>query len=451
VIANRVVHRTFDGTVAMLNDYLAANREELVRRCLAKAAGRPDSQSELESDARPAFVDQLISDLCQSVIELARDQGALAAPVAPGEGAAHEELRELVRQSPVPTVIWRGPQHVYSIVNEAHDRMLGKRVLGKSIREAHTEAEAGSVFTILDDVYRTGTKYESKAVMYRIHDEHGRPRSIWVHEWFLPLRDAQGAVVAILGMSQDVTEEVQARIEVSASLEHLEEERDLRERFVTALTHDLRTPLSAASMGAYLLSQQSTDPQAVVRLAALVATNIERVDKMIVDLLDANRLHAGQKLDVELEHCVLNEIASETLDELGSVHGTRFALRAASKIDGYWSGTSIRRVLENLCNNAIKYGAAHRPVTVSLVQRDDFAVIEVHNEGPAISPRDLATLFDHHQRAASARRGRERGWGIGLTLVRGIATAHGGRATVESSADTGTTFRVTLRRDARTA
>ena len=72
-------------------------------------------------------------------------------------------------------------------------------------------------------------------------------------------------------------------------------------------------------MGAYLLAQQSTDPAAVIRLSALVASNIDRADNMIVDLLDANRLQAGQKLDIEKEHCVLNEIASTTLDELTAV------------------------------------------------------------------------------------------------------------------------------------
>lgn len=170
---------------------------------------------------------------------------------------------------------------------------------------------------------------------------------------------------------------------------------------------------------------------------------------MIWDLLDANRIQAGEPLPVEIEACVLNEIAADTIGELVAIHGDRFALRADSRIEGYWSKSGVRRVLENLCNNATKYGAADRTVTVSIYQENDTAKIKVHNEGSAISLDDQATLFDQYRRTKSARTGGQKGWGLGLTLCRGIANAHGGSVDVESSAELGTTFRINLPVDAR--
>ncbi len=494
-------------------------------------------------------------------------EGTLLAAEREAARAARHELSELVRLSPVPTVIWRGPEHTYSVVNEAHDRMLGKPVLGMTMREAHPGAEAGDAPAMLDRVYRTGEPFIAKAVAYTVTGADGLARPIWVHEWFYPFLDLAGNVAGVLGVAQDVTTEVLATREVSAVLnalpvyvarvdeeerivfasvnmtpyvspsrvtfgttlrealgEHygdaashiatalrgelvefqwaspasdaetvhyfivtlcplrandgtvkgfvaclfnvdamklakrkledslvsvslqttrLQTERELRERFVTTLSHDLRTPLAAARMGADLLTEQLGDA-AAIKLAKLIATNIDRADQMIVDLLDANRLQAGEPLDVELEHCELNEVTTEALEALAAIHGPRFKLRASDQLDGHWDRGGIRRVLENLCSNAIKYGALDKLVMVSLGRDRDFAVIEVHNEGAPISAVDQATLFTLHRRTESARTGGKKGWGIGLAVVRALAEAHGGSVEVESSGQLGTTFRVRL-------
>jgi signal transduction histidine kinase len=127
------------------------------------------------------------------------------------------------------------------------------------------------------------------------------------------------------------------------------------------------------------------------------------------------------------------------------MNGDRFILMTEKSIEGDWSKKGIRRIIENLCSNAIKYGEPHRPITVSVLQESGLAAIEIHNEGRPIPAEDLPTLFDQYRRTESAERGGQRGWGLGLTLVRGIAEAHGGRVSVESSMARGTTFRVVFR------
>jgi signal transduction histidine kinase len=110
-------------------------------------------------------------------------------------------------------------------------------------------------------------------------------------------------------------------------------------------------------------------------------------------------------------------------------------------------------VLENLCENAIKYGAAGRPVAVGLKQCEDRVTIAVHNEGMPIPAADQAKLFQAFKRIEGEERaqGGKTGWGLGLTLVKGIAEAHGGTVTVQSEPGTGTVFSVILPRDSRGA
>ncbi|MCY1083096.1 ATP-binding protein [Archangium lansingense] len=237
-----------------------------------------------------------------------------------------------------------------------------------------------------------------------------------------------------------------AREEAEATLSQLRLERELREQFVSALSHDLRTPLTAAKMSAQLIPRQPQLPDKVYSLAARVRQNIDRADQMISDLLDANRIRAGQGLPIERSPGELRQLVAGTLEELSTVHGDRFLLQGEESIEGDWDARALRRLLENLCGNAIKYGDPTRPVTVSLKQEGDEVALAVHNWGEPIPAEDQKSLFQYFSRTKSAQTSGKKGWGIGLTLVRGVAEAHGGSVGVESCREKGTVFRVRLPR-----
>jgi signal transduction histidine kinase len=226
----------------------------------------------------------------------------------------------------------------------------------------------------------------------------------------------------------------------------LTRERETRAQLIALISHDLRTPLSAARMGAYLVAQRAGDEGAVRAGASRITGNIDRADAMIRDLLDVSRIRAGETLPLDLQPCELFELVSDTLVELSAIYGERFVLRGDEHVDGVWSCAALRRIVENLCNNAVKYGDSEQPITVTLARREHEIELCVHNFGVAIPAVDLPYVFEPFRGSHSARAGRHRGWGLGLTLVKGFAEAHGGRAAVESSAQEGTTFRVTLPR-----
>lgn len=232
-------------------------------------------------------------------------------------------------------------------------------------------------------------------------------------------------------------------------VENLETERELRERFVSLLTHDLRTPLSAISICAQLLERSPEKAGSVHSLATRISKNVNRADRMISDLLDANRIRGGEPLPLTVELFDLVALVKNTLSELVLIHGERFTLEAPAHAEGYWDRRGLRRILENLCNNAIKYGSAEKPVTIYLRQAARNIYLEVQNWGNVIPPEDQKSLFQQFRRGALALTGHKKGWGIGLTLVRGVAEAHGGSVEVDSSQQSGTIFTVTLPIDAR--
>jgi signal transduction histidine kinase len=155
-------------------------------------------------------------------------QGVLAALIDVTESVlakqslenSQHELAQFVALAPMPMVILRGPQHVYSLVNSAFDLLVGNNVLGKSLREAHGN-DADELSIHLDRVFQSGEPYVSKETPYTSTGEDGHARTMFFNQWFSPFRDKHGKVAGILGIAQDVTEQVVARRAVEQERERL--------------------------------------------------------------------------------------------------------------------------------------------------------------------------------------------------------------------------------------
>jgi signal transduction histidine kinase len=234
-----------------------------------------------------------------------------------------------------------------------------------------------------------------------------------------------------------------------ATIGELRAERELRDRFVAVLAHDLRGPLQAAQLAADLLAEQPARITDRPDLAIRVSRNIARADRMIRDLLDASRIHAGEALPLRLAECDLAALAQRVKEEASALYGDRFVVECdQSRLRGIWSEDELHRALWNLVTNAIKYGDASTPIALRVTGDDDTARVSVHNWGPPIPADARATIFDAYVRTPSARSSGSQGWGLGLTLVRGTAEAHGGHVTLRSD-PTGTTFTIEIPRDSR--
>lgn len=282
--------------------------------------------------------------------------------------------------------------------------------------------------------------------------------SVLEEDGLLPSDERDKILFAIdNGITQAATEfalnrgfkDARLRKEISAKnlaldqAEDLREEKLQREKFFSAVTHDMRNPLFLARVSAELIMKNPSDPMANRKYAQKIIKSIDRSNLMIKDLLDSNKLRSGEKISLQKSQCQLDGLILETCDDLSEVYGPRFKIRALPKISGMFDFNGVKRILENLMTNAIKYGADKKDITVSLSQIGNEVCIQVHNEGNPIPVEDQSSLFEHYKRA-KAQEGQQQGWGIGLTLVKGITEAHGGRVEVTSSEKDGTTFSVYL-------
>jgi signal transduction histidine kinase len=218
---------------------------------------------------------------------------------------------------------------------------------------------------------------------------------------------------------------------------------------MSVLVHDLRGPLTVAKMGSTMLVRQPELLDERRELATKIDTNIDRAERMIRDLLDTNRIRANERLPLHLAECDLASIARGVIRELSSIYGQRFLLNQEGAVRDIWDAEELRRALWNLVINAVKYGAPDKPITITVKASISEAQMSVHNYGSLIALEDQSSIFDSFTRTQGAQAKGKIGWGLGLTLVRGCAEAHGGKATVESSAALGTTFTIHLPADAR--
>jgi signal transduction histidine kinase len=225
-----------------------------------------------------------------------------------------------------------------------------------------------------------------------------------------------------------------------AAVEFSEAHADIQQKFINTLTHDLKTPITAAKMNMGLILRQPNGSGGSGGYANRAIVSLSRLEAMIHDLLDASRVRAGEQLQLQFIECDLEKMVRDILDEMTVIHGDRFVLDSKGELLGNWGCDGLRRAIENLLGNAVKYGSPDAPITLSLRRAETAILVTVHNEGPPISEGEIALLFQQYRRSKSAQVGSKTGWGLGLTLVKGVVEAHKGKVRVESSEGKGTSF-----------
>lgn len=225
-----------------------------------------------------------------------------------------------------------------------------------------------------------------------------------------------------------------------AAVKFSEVHADIQQLFINTLTHDLKNPLTAANMSAQLILRRPVDTDVCVASANRIVNSLNRLEGMINNLLDVNRIRAGEPLALPFTHCDLNETVHAVVDELSLMYGDRLVLDAKESVEGYWSCEGMRRAVENLVENAVKYSTPDTPIAISLRRERDAFELSVHNQGTPIPENEIPLLFEQYRRSKSAEAGPKPGWGLGLALVKGVVDAHNGNIRVESASGKGTRF-----------
>lgn len=221
----------------------------------------------------------------------------------------------------------------------------------------------------------------------------------------------------------------------------------LRDQMVATLSHDMRSPLTAATLAVDVIRAKSTD-EATLRNVRKIKVNHRRIDNLIQDLLNTSLIRAGGKLELRPEAVNVRKLLSDIYDVLPVEQEQRLHVQSP-ELEGWWDADHLRRALENLVSNAFKYGDRKENVSIDVAASYGRVIFSVHNHGAHIPKEEQETIFQVFRRAEAAKNGKPKGWGLGLPMVRAVAEAHAGSITVDSYKDSGTTFLLDVPQDVR--
>ena len=234
-----------------------------------------------------------------------------------------------------------------------------------------------------------------------------------------------------------------------AALGFAKKQFEMREKFISTLAHDLRNPLSAAKTSAQLITRMNDKADKVKVLSNKIVDTIDRADHLITDLLDSNLVRMGKVLPFNPSATNLRKIIQESVEEVSTIYGNKIDNSDTQEILGFWDSSLLQRAITNLLTNAAKYGEPKKRITIKSMEENNLVYISVHNIGEPISEEDQKFIFDSFYQKNNINKCTEKGWGIGLFLVKGAVMAHGGTVTLESNLQNGTTFTICIPKDCR--
>lgn len=315
---------------------------------------------------------------------------------------------------------------------EAVGRRLSETIIPPRFREAHENGMKHYLATGQGPVLNRRIEI---AALHR--DGHELPVELTI----TPIRS--GKTLSFAAFIRDITERKKAE-------DSLKEAVRARDEFIGICSHELKTPITSMKLQFQMASQmilkgdRRVFSEEKVRSRVINASRqMERMSRLIEDMLDVSRINAG-KLELVFEEHDLGALIHEVADRFSeqfSVTDTEISLSLEPGLIVSGDHYRLEQVFSNLFTNALKYGDA-KPVTVTLKKANGRALAQVADQGPGISEENAERIFQRFERVgASPQIG---GLGMGLYISRQIVTAHHGRIWAEGAGGRGSSFFVEL-------
>ncbi|HYW31524.1 MAG TPA: PAS domain-containing protein, partial [Gemmatimonas sp.] len=392
-------------------------------------------------------------------------------------GAERERLRSVILNMPAPLALLEGPEHRYTLVNDAYRRVSGggRDITGPTPRQAYPELAGQGILEKFDEVFATGEPWAGAETL-ALYDRNGTGViDTWFNLRYEPLRAADGRVTGILNFAVDVTEQVRARREVEGLLAESEAARagaevargeaqaanQAKSQFLATMSHELRTPLNAIGGYTELIELGIHGPVTDAQRAALerIQQSQRHLLGLIAGVLDYSRVEAGA-----VTYRMVDVPVTEAVAEAEAL----LAPQLRAKGLGYtWSGAApgltvradrekLQQILLNLLSNAVKFTALrdgmHGRIEVSCtVEANDAGeaaggrvCLQIRDTGEGIAGADLERIFEPFVQVDQRLTRAYSGVGLGLAISRDLARGMEGDLTAESTLGLGSTFTLTL-------
>jgi signal transduction histidine kinase len=252
-------------------------------------------------------------------------------------------------------------------------------------------------------------------------------------------------LVQLLADQAAVILESRALIDEAARVQAREQATRLKDDFLSAAAHDLKTPLTTLLARAQLLERRALrNPEAPADLTAIqsIITETQRLKLFVLELLDASRAERGQLVN-HREETDLRVLVQEAVQRREG-DTQPISVKLEGDVVGLYDRNRIMQLLENLLENATKYSSKTGEINIKMWQDNSVAHLTVSDQGVGIPAADLEHIFDRFYRGTNVDDRRFAGLGLGLYICRGIVEQHGGRIWATSDVGKGTTMHVTL-------
>jgi two-component system phosphate regulon sensor histidine kinase PhoR len=336
--------------------------------------------------------------------------------------------------------------------------------LGERVGRLETEhAELSSVFDRLDDglavvdragqiqrvnrsfetwVGRTGLQGQRLVSLFRDPDNRvavesalleGRPA---VHETSLGNRTVQLSALPLTA----------GALVVIRDLTRTRQLEGVRRDFVANVSHELKTPLTSMRGFAEALADTGVQPEMVEKFAGRILANVERMQRLVDDLLDLARIESGawRPEPEELRAEPLVAEAWTSLQPVPETRGVRLAMDVPEGVSVFADRDALYQVLSNLLDNAVRYSPDASTVRLRVRPWEGGVRFEVADDGPGIPSAQIERVFERFYRVDAARSREAGGTGLGLSIVKHLVAAHGGDVGIDSVLGQGTTVWFTL-------
>jgi signal transduction histidine kinase len=268
--------------------------------------------------------------------------------------------------------------------------------------------------------------------------------NVWLHWTATTVRGATGRVEYFLAMYEDIDAEHAAGEAAAAHLAGIERLNELKTEFITLVSHEFRTGLVGIQGFSEMIRDTDISIDEAKGFASDINKDAQRLNRMINDMLDLDRIEAG-RLVLRMEKVNVNAVLQEAVERTraSSLRHTITTNLDSTEPVVTCDEDRLAQIISNLLTNAIKYSPDGGEIDVTSRVIEGFVQIGVRDNGVGIAPDFVKRLFNRYERYEKTR-GTVIGTGLGLAIAKQIVEMQGGRIWVESTIGAGSQFHFTL-------
>jgi PAS domain S-box-containing protein len=319
-------------------------------------------------------------------------------------------------------------------------RMDSSKLIGAPVAEYLDPSEFARVFELFQPLWNglvDTVESDSQAV-------RGDRTNVWLHWSATTVRNAAGHVEYFLVLYEDTDAEHAANKAAMAHLAGIERLNQLKSEFITLASHEFRTGLVGIQGFSEMIRDADLPVAEVKSYAGEINKDAERLNRMISDMLDLDRIEAGH-LVLRTEPVNINAVLRDAIERARASGGHHVieANLAATQPIVHCDADRVAQIISNLLTNAVKYSPDGGAIVVTSRESEGFVEVSVRDHGVGIAPEFADQLFSRYERYEK-NSNKIVGTGLGLAIARQIVQLHGGRIWVDSTLGEGSDFHFTL-------